>query len=153
MLVFVMRHGQAEPHADSDASRALTSYGVSEVAASAKQYLLDHAFDYVFVSPYLRAQQSWQTIQEQGLQYTHLKTVDWITPEASVSMAMDELLAIPGSAEKILLVCHQPFVGKFTTCLCDGNEFGLPIATAGITVSETDVLARECGTLLGVYGS
>lgn len=152
MQVYCMRHGQAEHYADCDENRPLTKHGQAQVAAMSNHFLLGKVFERVFVSPFLRAQQTWEIVTKQGVKYKSAQTVDWITPESSVSIALDNLLSEVGQAKRILLICHQPFVGKFTTYLCDGNEHGLSVATAGITVSETEVLAKQCGELQGAYG-
>lgn len=64
MKVLIMRHGEAEHFADSDAQRALTTRGRLEsdtVAKACAEHGITH-FDKVLVSPYLRAQQTWQEI-------------------------------------------------------------------------------------------
>lgn len=147
MRLFVMRHGQAEPVAATDEQRALTNHGRAEVATVAKQHLAHITFDQVYVSPYLRAQQSWQEIQNQGVKFNVQETVNWITPDVSPQKAIDHLLERSGDAEAILLVCHQPFVGRVTTLLCDGHDHGLPIATGGLVSMDTEVIARQCAML------
>jgi phosphohistidine phosphatase len=59
MQIFVMRHGQAEMVAPSDEQRPLTETGIKE-AKFIGQWLLKNntIFDCVFVSPYVRAQQT-----------------------------------------------------------------------------------------------
>ncbi len=64
MKIFIMRHGEAEHYAQSDAERALTERGRSASAAVAKACVEQgyQLFDKVIVSPYLRAQQTWQEV-------------------------------------------------------------------------------------------
>lgn len=147
MRLFVMRHGEAEPHAASDELRPLTDNGKAEVAEVARQHLVHIHFDQVYVSPYLRAQQSWQEIQAQGVQFKNQQTVEWITPDTPPQKAIDQLLVQSGEAQTILLVCHQPFVGRMATLLCEGRDHGMPIATGGLVTMETEVIARQCATL------
>ncbi len=64
MKIFIMRHGEAEHFADSDAARQLTQRGRAEseaVARACKEQGWSQ-FDKVLVSPYIRAQQTWQEI-------------------------------------------------------------------------------------------
>ena len=150
MRLYVMRHGQAEPIAPTDEQRVLTSRGRNEVGQMAEHHLQAIKFDCVYVSPYLRAQQSWQVIQSQGVQYKDQITSDWITPESSTSRAIDRLTTATANMENVLLVCHQPFVGKFTTQLCEGHDHGLHIATAGLVVMDMEVVAKQCATLISV---
>ncbi len=148
--LFVMRHGEAEFRAARDDLRALTERGRAEVAAVAKQHLSGQHFDMVYVSPYLRAQQSWEVIQQQGVKFDDQITAPWVTPDESPQRAIDQLLLRHTKPGRILIVCHQPFVGRLTTLLCDGEDMGMPIATAGLVTMETEVFARQCATLCSV---
>lgn len=64
MKIFIMRHGEAEHFADSDAARELTQRGRTESEAVARACAEQGfaQFDKVLVSPYIRAQQTWQEI-------------------------------------------------------------------------------------------
>lgn len=149
MRLYVMRHGEAEPVAPTDEQRQLTPRGRSEVAVMA-EHLLHISFDRVYVSPYIRAQQSWQVLQEKGIQFKNQQTVNWVTPESSTTKAIDQLTTATADMENVLLVCHQPFVGKMTTQLCEGHNQGTHIATAGLVTMEMDVIARQCASLVSI---
>ncbi len=149
--LYLMRHGQAEPMSTDDTSRALTSHGRAEVHQVATNHLAEHTFDQVFVSPYLRAQQTLDVIKEVGVTIQQEETVSWITPESKTQFAIDQLIGAVKDDARVLLVCHQPFVGKLATKLTDGNDFGLVVATAGLFVIETDVVAAQCGTLRNTF--
>ncbi|MFA0698225.1 phosphohistidine phosphatase SixA, partial [Vibrio sp. 10N.222.49.C9] len=67
MNVFIMRHGEAGSFAISDAERTLTQRGEQQSLEVAKAVVgqgVSH-FDLVLVSPYIRAQQTWDVIKEQ----------------------------------------------------------------------------------------
>jgi phosphohistidine phosphatase len=149
--LYVMRHGQAESSAPSDQQRALTPFGVQQVAQNAQQNLAGKTFDYVFVSPYLRAQQTWDTIQTFDVKFKKMQTVDWIMPDVATQPALDELLNLTGKSLSILMVCHQTFAGRFASHLCDGSKHGIHVDTAAIIHTETEVFAGQCGTLIGIY--
>ena len=59
MQIILIRHGQAEHQSSTDAKRALTALGESQAQQTAA-WLVNHDFqlDGLFVSPYLRAQQT-----------------------------------------------------------------------------------------------
>lgn len=64
MKIYIMRHGEAQQFAPSDAQRALTDRGRHESEAVARACANQRGvkgFDLVLVSPYLRAQQTWET--------------------------------------------------------------------------------------------
>lgn len=146
-----MRHGQAESVAPSDEKRALTPFGINQVSHNAKHHLSHKYFDYVFVSPYLRAQQTWAIIQKNHVTFGSCQTVDWVTPDVATQPCLDHLLALQGLSLSILIVCHQTFAGRLATHLCGGPSHGMHVDTAAILHMETEVFAGQCGTLLGSY--
>ncbi|HAT8491912.1 TPA: phosphohistidine phosphatase SixA [Vibrio vulnificus] len=117
MKVLIMRHGEAEPFADSDAQRALTTRGRLEsdtVAKACAERGITH-FDKVLVSPYLRAQQTWQEISGY-FQADSVETCEDITPYGQSEQVYDYLCALieVEQPEQILLVSHLPLVGYLT---------------------------------------
>lgn len=130
MKLWVLRHGQAEPEAATDAKRPLTEVGRQEVLGMA-QRLQQAPLDVILASPYVRAQQTAELVREQ-LKLRHgIVTVDWATPE-------DDPLAVLGHiAERaegnILLVSHQPLVGQLLSLAVEGHRQGhYPMPTAGL---------------------
>jgi len=61
--LWVLRHGQAEAHAATDAERNLTAHGREEVLGSAAQ-LIGKPIDAIIASPYVRAQQTAHLVRE-----------------------------------------------------------------------------------------
>jgi phosphohistidine phosphatase len=159
--LYVMRHGQAESSAPSDEQRALTPFGVQQVRQNAQKNLQAKVFDYVFVSPYLRAQQTWDIIHSVNIEYKQLHTVDWITPDVATQPALDQLFSLTEKLSEtpkekpllILLVCHQTFAGRFITHLCGGARHGIHVDTGAIVNTNTEVFAAQCGTLIDTYNT
>lgn len=145
-----MRHGQAVASAPTDELRALTAFGEQQVLSNATKTLANIHFTHVFVSPFLRAQQTWQIVQPL-VQFDHCTTVDWITPDVATAPALDALFALQGDELRILLVCHQTFAGRIVTHLCEGSTRGMHIETAAIEYIETEVFASQCGRLQGSF--
>jgi len=141
MQVFIMRHGQAEPIAPSDALRPLTASGINEAKITG-QWLADnqHHFDCIFVSPYLRAQQTADTVIEQLTAEQTRKTLSFITPEDSAKEVHDYIDAICSveKYQKILLVSHMPLVSYLVAELTFDNT--MPIfQTASVALIEYDL--------------
>lgn len=63
MKLWLLRHGEAEAHARSDAQRELTPHGRKEVKQSAG-HLPGHGVSKIVASPYVRAQQTAQIVRE-----------------------------------------------------------------------------------------
>lgn len=114
MKIFIMRHGEAEHFAQSDAERALTDRGrsaSSAVAAACVAQGIKH-FDKVIVSPYLRAQQTWQEISSQ-FDARQIEISEDITPygdSEQVAEYVNALIELE-KLESVLLVSHLPLVG------------------------------------------
>ncbi|TEW53305.1 phosphohistidine phosphatase SixA [Psychromonas sp. RZ22] len=113
MQIYIMRHGQAEMMAYSDAERNLTDIGREESELMAK-YLLKQkvSFDAVLISPYVRAQQTWESVSPFFEGITNIQTLPCLTPSGSARDTVDEIFALQAQGLKsILIVSHLPLVG------------------------------------------
>lgn len=113
MQIYIMRHGQAEMMAYSDAERNLTDIGRLESELMAK-YLVeqDVSLDAVLVSPYVRAQQTWESVSPFFEGVTNIQILPCLTPAGSARKSVDEILALQAAGiESVLLVSHLPLVG------------------------------------------
>ena len=120
MKIIVMRHGDAVLGADDDAARALTERGRQQSLAMS-QWLVAQLprIDRVVVSPYLRAQQTWQTISS-VLPHGVLETLDELVPHGHADRVSDYLRALEGEVQSVLVVSHLPLVGYLVAELCPG---------------------------------
>ena len=108
MRLWLLRHGQAEPKARTDAQRNLTDVGRREVEGAAAP-LRDQSLQVILVSPYQRAQQTAEIVR-QALGFTGpVETVPWLTPDSDPADAM--LYLDRRTEQRLLLVTHQPLVG------------------------------------------
>jgi phosphohistidine phosphatase len=147
--LYIMRHGQAHSTAATDAQRPLTDLGMQQALEAAVEHLSFVEFDYVIVSPYLRAQQTWAQVQKAEVTAKQIETAEWITPDVPTQPALDELIKLSGDNLNVLLVCHQTFAGRLATHLVDGETHGRHVDVAGVVKIETEVFASQCGTLVG----
>ncbi len=149
MKILIMRHGEAEQFALNDAERALTERGVSASVAVARASNEQGVkrIDRVFVSPYLRAQQTWQAIEG----YFHadrVETSDEITPYGE-SQQVFAFLAAASENEQlatVLIVSHLPLVGYLTAEFVAGMTPPM-FPTSGLTCIDYD-LASGRGEIL-----
>lgn len=136
MKLWILRHGEAEPRANSDAERRLTSHGREQVLYSAA-LLLGQPLQAILVSPYVRAQQTAALVQETLDFPQSLRTVAWLTPESSVREAITELEQL--GFEHVLLVSHQPLVGALVGMLEHGHlQQPAAMSTASLAELEGD---------------
>lgn len=138
MQIFVMRHGQAEAIAPSDSLRTLTEGGVKEAEITG-QWLLENSqtFDCVFVSPYVRAQQTADAVIGQLSRVGKRQILSFITPEDSPKAVHDYLDAVSSDEQyqSILLVSHMPLVSYLVAELT--SDKAMPIFQTG-SIAQID---------------
>lgn len=151
-VIYIMRHGEAEQVAPSDALRPLTPLGRQEATAAATHLINDrgeqapNADLVVVASPYVRAQQTAKIVLE-ALNYTQpLITSDQITPDISARYATKALDGIISGADgkDLLVVSHMPLVSELINHLVWGdNDQRVAMGTAYVAKLKSDVVA--CG--------
>lgn len=146
MQIYIMRHGQAEMMAFSDAERNLTDIGREESELMAK-YLVKQGVELnaVLVSPYVRAQQTWQSVSPFFEGITNIQTLPCLTPSGSARKTVNELLALQAEGIKnVLLVSHLPLVGYIVGELAPAA--GVPAfstsAVGHVSLSDEDGFAE-----------
>ncbi|MDA9556846.1 phosphohistidine phosphatase SixA [Vibrio sp.] len=149
MKVIVFRHGEAHPFASSDAQRELTDKGRQHSFLVA-QKAFDKGLvkiDKVLVSPYVRAQQTWDAIAD-IFSSTQVETCDDITPYGDAEMIVQYVSAMAEAEqlETVLLVSHLPVVSYMTAEFVKG--ISPPIfPTSGMVCLEFDI-QRQSGDIL-----
>lgn len=134
MKLWVLRHGEAQPHARSDAERNLTEHGRQEALRSAAQ-LIGQPISAIIASPYARAQQTAMLVREALGFEPQIRTVSWLTPDSNPLAVVDQL----DSADNLLLVSHQPLVGSLIGFLQHGHlRSPQPMSTASLAELEGD---------------
>jgi len=159
MQLFIMRHGEAqnfiEQGSRNDSQRALTHQGEQEAQVMASWLQKSHIPPtQVFVSPYVRAQQTCKIVT--SLMQTTTTTLDFITPSGDAKQVHDFIDGYcsdnpdKGSEQKqsILIVSHMPLVSYLVAQLTQSENAPI-FATAGIAHINYDVEKMQ-GELLGL---
>lgn len=147
MELFLLRHGHANAYAQSDAQRELSDRGREEVrstiiAAQAALALLDA----VWVSPYLRAQQTWHEASALLQDGNPVVTTDpTIAPDGQAASVITQLER--SGASRLLLVTHQPFVGDLLETLCGCESGRYFMGTANLACISLPLVASGLGEL------
>lgn len=143
--LYILRHGNAEaPTLGNDAQRNLTDFGVEQVLSTALKFKQkNETLDQVFVSPYVRAQQTAKHFLK-AIDYSGVTTtIDKITPSGKpldVALWLSDL-----QADSVLLITHEPFASQMVDLLAD-----LPLPqdfmmyTATLAAVEGEILATAC---------
>ena len=132
MNIVLIRHGQAQAQSTSDASRALTALGAQQAQKTAAWFAnQDYQVDALFVSPYVRAQQTASYVAQ--IFDVPLTTCDCITPDDSAQTAFEwfDELNLPASAT-IAIVCHMPIVARLAALLTGESAYAFEVAEAQV---------------------
>lgn len=146
MRLFVLRHGQAETFAPSDAERNLTQTGRSEVRRVIRRNAKSMSWlDKMWVSPLLRARQTADVVEEE-LGKLDRETSDLLLPESSPSHVLEMLSGVEDGT--YLLVTHQPLAGELVNGLCGKLNGFYAMDTGALANIKLDVPALGCGDLV-----
>lgn len=148
MKILVMRHGEAEHYAaGGDAARRLTQRGQQQVFAAGRCLQnLGFAPEQIWVSPYLRAQQTADGVQE-SLTVPARLTSELLTPDADISALVADITAI--SCSSVMLVSHQPLVSYLLARLSGEDTYRVPALTpASMVLLEAEEPLPGCFDIL-----
>lgn len=152
MKIWVQRHGEAESRAASDAERALTPLGIRQIQAQSRRWSAGFRPQHVWVSPYLRAQQSaahWLAAVEGG-GYPGPETVDWLLPEAPVIQVVDQL-GLCSEQSSVLLVSHQPLVSELVSFLTGEPAWACGMGTGYLAEISLPLVARGMADTFAIH--
>lgn len=128
-----------------DAVRELTGRGRQQILIMGA-LLREQSLSAVYVSPYVRAQQSARLLGlPSGLE---LHTVPWLIPETEPTQVLRQL----DGQGSVLLVAHQPLLGELAGLLQHGHrQQPLALGTANLVELEGEVLAAGLMELNAVH--
>lgn len=146
MQIYIMRHGEAESFASSDESRVLTQRGKEQSQQMASWLATQlNSLDIVLVSPYIRAQETWQSCISVLPKAGKVLTEEGITPygdSAHVSTYIKALISIENPSN-ILIISHLPLVGHLST------EFDVSVAPLSFPTSAICQIEYDPVSALG----
>jgi len=139
MDLFFLRHGEAEIRAASDPERRLTPLGENDVQSviEARSKALA-GIELIVTSPYRRARQT-AKIAAQCLGFgQELLVTEALEPGGDPQTLFRFINSL--NVDSVLLVTHQPFVGKVLSLL-SGDTVWLSTGTANLVALKTQALA------------
>jgi len=120
MKLFVLRHGEAQPVATSDADRELTEFGESQVNMAADFFSKQNLeIDRIICSPYRRAKQTAVLFKDAAALTCEITENSNITPDIPISRAIKSV--DQNFNGNLLMVSHQPLVSSLITYLVWGE--------------------------------
>jgi len=152
MQVLIMRHGDAQLEAASDAQRPLTVRGSDEsrlMACWLSTRILDT--DRVLVSPYLRAQQTLDVLRQELVLPEEEERLPELTPGGDVDLVCCYLQTLANEGlGSVMIVSHLPLVGYLVADLC-AQEQAPMFATSAVACVDLDADSGK-GTLIWQVG-
>ena len=147
MLLYLLRHADAEGVRTTDQARELTPEGQRQAEAVGefcrRQELRP---ELILASPYRRAVQTAEAVARASGGVT-LQNEPFLASGMGPQTAFDGLQAY-GWAGSLLLVGHQPDIGQLTASLLGINDAGgIPVGKATLIGVEVDRLAPYGGSL------
>ncbi|WP_407657696.1 phosphohistidine phosphatase SixA [Marinobacterium lutimaris] len=141
-----MRHGEAVAGSDTDPNRPLTQFGCEALSRLGEDLLTALAeVKEVWSSPWLRTQQT-AAMLEPHTGAVGVRAVDELLPCAEPAALLQQLEF--SSADTLLLVGHQPLVGRTAAYLCEGPlAHPWAFAPADLAVIDLDWPAAGLGSL------
>jgi phosphohistidine phosphatase len=136
MKLWILRHGEAQNRARTDAERELTDNGREEVLNSAA-HLLGQPVRWIIASPYVRAQQTAELVRQSLGFADAVVTVPWLTPDSDPRKALANLDLY--ASDNVLIVSHQPLVGSLIGLAVHGHlQTAEPMHTASLAELDAD---------------
>lgn len=146
MLLYLLRHADAEANAESDSARRLTEKG-REQARRVARFLEAHEshLSLVLASPLRRAHETAQAVADQ--MRADLLIAPWLASGMRAETALEELRAFR-SQTSVLIVGHEPDFSQLAATL-----LGLPsnhqfhVRKASLALIDLPVLRGGAGSL------
>ena len=145
MLIYLLRHGDA-PYSDMAGERSLSVEGKKNLESVLSQHRTElFGLALVLCSPVLRARQS-MTVLAETLNYQGpLLFDDVLCPESSVSAVESRVNSM--MEETVLLLGHQPLIGKLLEYLTDQTGLGWSMTTSSLACLDVTAFSRGCAEL------
>jgi phosphohistidine phosphatase len=120
MELYLLRHGEAEPHSIEDSRRQLTAKGKRDVRAVCRRAWTARARPQILLtSPLIRAKET-ARIAADVLEVKKVSKSKSLLPDASPETLWRELEKLPASGQ-ILLAGHEPAMSRLAGFLLGGS--------------------------------
>jgi phosphohistidine phosphatase len=137
--LWLLRHGEAEPHARDDASRELTPRGEEQARAAGRALVaLELVFHAVYASPRVRALRT----AELACEAIGIEPVVWEPLSGGFDAGDARELLHAGADQRVLVVGHEPDFSKVVHDMTGARVAFKKGGVAGVREGELIVLLR-----------
>jgi len=155
MNLYLLRHGiAAEPKVaglEPDSERPLSAKGENRLRTTARAMAeLELSLDLILSSPFLRAKQTAEIIARHFKLHKKLVFSDDLTPEGNPRLLIQQLNRVHPEPENVLLVGHEPYLGRLVALLTAGNtSLDIDFKKGGLCKLEVEsLLYGRCAKLM-----
>lgn len=155
MNIFILRHGIAVERGtkgfENDSERPLTAKGKRQLRKSATAMRkMKLRFDLILSSPYERAKRTAEIVVEELKLKKRLKFSDSLKYENDPAMVIGEIAVLKPVPKDLLLVGHEPYLGRLISWLTSGEEeVAIDFKKGGLCKLEVDKLhPGKCARLV-----
>ncbi len=155
MNLYLLRHGiAAEPGAagyEPDSERPLIPKGEKRLREAARAMkVLGLSYDLILSSPFLRARQTAEIIARNLKLRKRLACSDDLIPGGNPRLLIQQLNQFRPEPENVLLVGHEPYLGKLAALLAAGNtSLEIDFKKGGLCKLEAEfLLYGRCARLV-----
>lgn len=126
MNLFILRHGIAvdpgTPGYENDADRPLIPKGERRLrAAAAAMEKMELSFDVILSSPFIRARQTAEIVADELKWKKRIEIFDGLVPGGNPKALIHVLKELKPAPENILLVGHEPYLGRLISLWVAGH--------------------------------
>lgn len=152
--LYILRHAIAvergTPDRKMDRDRLLTTEGRKKLRGIARALReMDPSLDLILSSPYVRARQTAELVAKVLHDELRLKFSEHLAPDGDTEHLVEQLGSLHDRPARILLVGHEPYLGRLiSTLLTGGPDLALTLKKGGLcklTVSR--LRYGRCATL------
>jgi phosphohistidine phosphatase len=138
MILYLIRHGDADTPAASDEARVLSKKGIRVTTAMAA--LLKNAdFDppeIIVTSPLARAEQTARIMLEEFAPKATFEINDGLRTGSSLEAAMSIIAAKKDVCDVLMLAGHDPLFSMLASVLVSGTEYAIEMKKSAVAVFE-----------------
>lgn len=151
MKLYLVRHGEAA-WTEPDSERALTVKGQENSSSLFERYHASwNEVNHVWVSPYRRAQETYQLLGPFVTVNTLQTTSRLLTPDISPVTLLTDLANVSWEEkDALVLVAHNPLLSKLLNLLTGKPNGFYQLGTSGIAALELSVMSAGCAELLWI---
>jgi phosphohistidine phosphatase len=138
MLLYLIRHGDADTPAQSDDDRVLSKKGIRITTAMAK-LLKNGEFDppeIIVTSPLPRAEQTARIMLEEFAPKAIFEINDGLRSGSSLETAMSIIASKKDACDVLMLAGHDPLFSMFASVLVSGTEYAIEMKKSAVAVFE-----------------